>query len=169
LSSTIQPLSAEERDLLKVMLEGNPEVIEFVLSHIEIDNFTNPDARTLLELIQQHYGEFEGNLSHALLEMELDSNIKNLLSELMLARYTLSHGWQDMEIEIDEANPFLVARDAVVAFHRRLIKQQIELNKEALKEATLVGESATPFLQRQQELLQQLKRIESPEYLKLKQ
>ena len=167
LPSTIQPLSAEERDLLKVMLEGNPEVIEFVLSHIEIDNFTNPGARTLVELIQQHYEEFEGNLSHALLEMELDPNIKNLLSELMLARYTLSHGWQDMEIEIDEANPFLLARDAVVAFHRRLIKQQIELNKEALKEATLVGESATPFLQRQQELLQQLKRIESPDYLKL--
>lgn len=165
--STPSLLPPEERDLLKVILEGNHRVHQFVLSYVDKNRIRNVYVRNTLEILENINDEQENHIAHWLLETTTDPQFKALLSEVMLTRYSLSHGWKEMEKEIDEPDVMVLARDVVVALHRRCVQEDIEANKAALKEATLAGESAFPFLQRQQQLLELLKQIDSDNYLKI--
>jgi len=54
-----------------------------------------------------------------------------------------------------------IAKDAVVTVRRKAIRKEMEENQHALKEASSRREDATPYLQRQHELLRLKKEIES--------
>lgn len=158
-------LSAEERDLLKVLLEGHRDVIEFVLLQIKPEYLQHPLTLELIELVKQSYTTHEGTLAHYLLETATNPTLRALISEILLTRYTLSDGWKEKTIELP--HPLIIARDAVVALHRRYIQQKIDDTRNALKQAMLSGTSTTELLQQQQHLLQLKKKIESPHYLRI--
>jgi len=157
-TKTIPP---EERDILKLILEGNPEVIRFVLSNISLLQLSDERARRLAQLVLDLYDE-RGTIDAPLIVSEVqEPALKNLITDLVLSRYELSPQWEEMEKEIDVPDPMTIAKDAVVTVRRKAIRKEMEENQHALKEASSRREDATPYLQRQHELLRLKKEIES--------
>jgi len=151
----------EERDILKLILEGNPDVIRFILSNISLLQLSDERARRLAQLVLDLYDE-RGTIDAPSIVNEVqDPALKNLITDLVLSRYELSPQWQEMDMEIDVPDPMMIAKDAIVAVRRKAIQKEMEENQHALKEASIRRDDATPYLQRQQELLRMKKEIES--------
>ena len=83
----------EERDILKLILEGNPDVIRFVLSNISLLQLSDERARRLAQLILDLYDE-RGTIDATSIVNEVqDPALKNLITDLVLSRYELSPKW----------------------------------------------------------------------------
>jgi DNA primase len=155
-----KPIPPEERDILKLILEGNPEIIRYVLSNISLLQLSDERMRNLAQFVLDIYDE-RGTIDALSIVNELyEQDLKNLVTDLVLSRYELSPGWHEMEKEIDEPDPMMIARDAIIAIRRKAIQKDMEENQRALKEASAHQSDATPYLVRQHELLQMLKQLE---------
>ncbi|MGH2567839.1 MAG: hypothetical protein ACRDGA_05825, partial [Bacteroidota bacterium] len=95
-----------------------------------------------------------------------DVELKSLITDLALSKYELSKGWAAMEVEIEEPDPWKIARDAIVAIKRQAAQREIEQNQRRLKDASQRGQETSLYVQRHQELLNQLKVMETAEFLK---
>jgi DNA primase len=159
--SEVKPLPAEERDILKLILEGNPDIIRYVLSNISLSQMSSDRSRKLAQQVLDLYDE-RGTIDAPSLVNEVqEPELKNLITDLVLSRYELSPKWQEMEKEIDVPDPMMIAKDAIVTIRRKAIRKEMEENQRALKEASSLHQDATPYLQKQQELLRLKKEIES--------
>jgi DNA primase len=151
----------EERDIVKLLLEGNPEIIRFVLSNISLLQMSDGRARKLAQNILDLFDERGIIDATTVIDEVPEPELKSIISDLTLSRYELSPGWQAMEKEIDEPDPMVIARDAVTALRRKAIQKEMEENQRALKEASVIHGDATPYLRKQQELLAMLKNLET--------
>ncbi len=158
------PISAPERDILKLMLEGPPEVVQLLASHISTDELENPNVQTLVSTILGLMNESGPVNLSAYVESLTDPELKSIVTDLALSRYELSRGWSAMNVEIDEPDPREIARKAIVAVKRRVIQKEVERNQRELKEASQRGQEVKPFVLRHKELLNQLRSIEAPSF-----
>jgi len=151
----------EERDILKLILEGNPDVIRYILSNISLLQLRDERTRKLAQFILDLYDERGTIDATAIISEVQEPELKNLITDLALSRYELSRGWKAMEKEIDEPDPMIIAKDAIIAVRRKAIQEEMEKNQHALKEAGMLHGDATPYLLKQQELLRLKKEVES--------
>ncbi|MGB2868858.1 MAG: DNA primase [Bacteroidota bacterium] len=156
-----------ERDLVKLLLEGDKDVARFIFSNISVSQLSNPKAKKIIQMVLDMLDEKGVVDSTSLLNEVQDDELKGLMTDVAMSRYELSKGWKEMEKEIDEPEPWLIARDAVIILKRKAIQKEMELNQKALKEASQRGADAMPFVRRQQELLKQMKEVEKTEFLRL--
>ncbi len=153
------PIPPEEHDILKLILEGNSEVIHYLLSNISLGQFSNERMQRLAQFILDLYDDRGTIDATSIINEVQESEFKNLISDLVLSHYELSHGWQEMEKEIDEAEPMRIAKDAVVAIHRKNIQREREENLQLLEKAKMQGLEVRPFQQRAIELNELLKQL----------
>jgi DNA primase len=151
----------EERDILKLIIEGNPDVIRFLLSNVSLLQLTNEPLRKLAQFVLDVFDERGIVDATSLLNIVDTAEWKNMITDIALSRYDISRGWQEMEREIDEPDPMMIARDAVIALRRKAIQKEMEENQHALKKANMMKEDTKPFLLRQQELIAALKQLET--------
>jgi DNA primase len=150
----------EERDIVKLILEGNSDVIRFVLSNISLLQLSDERARRLAQLVLDLYDD-RGTIDATSIVSEVqDPELKNLITDLMLSRYELSPQWQEMEKEIDVPDPMMIAKDAVIAVRRKLIQKERENNKRLQDEAKNQGQDVKPYQHREMELYEMLKQLE---------
>ena len=150
----------EERDLLKLLIEGQPNVVQFILGNISLADLSDVRVRTVAELVINMLEETGTVDSVALVSGLPDKSLKGLVSDLVMDRYELSPRWQQMEKEIDEAEPVGVARDAVRIIRRKAIRSAMEENQHHMRDAAQAGEDTMPLMQRQLDLLRMLKELE---------
>jgi DNA primase len=165
-SDAMSPVPAAERDILKLLLENRTELVSFIFSRVTLADLTHEGARRLAELILTHFDERGGAEISDVLESLEDASLKSLVTDVAVSRYELSKGWHELEVEVEEADPFEIARGAIAALRKTKLQKEIEANQKLLKEASLAGENALPFVHRHQELIRKLKEVESPDYLK---
>ncbi|HVN47399.1 MAG TPA: DNA primase [Bacteroidota bacterium] len=152
-----EKIPAEERDLVKLLLEGNLDVLHFILSHISVEQFGNAQTRALAQFLIDRYDE-RGTIDATSIVHEIaDPAMQNLVSDLTLSRYELSRNW---EHGIDEPDPMIIARDALWRMQRKAIQRAMEENQRAMRDAAAQHTDTMPLLQRQQELLQMSKQLE---------
>jgi DNA primase len=155
----IKSVPPEEHDILKLILEGNPEIIRFLLSNISLVQFSNDRMRRLAQFVLDLYDERGTIDATAIINEVQESEFKNLISDLVLSHYELSHGWQEMEKEIDEAEPMRIAKDAIVAIQRKNIQREREENLQLLEKAKMQGLEVKPYQQRAIELNELLRQL----------
>jgi DNA primase len=157
-------ISSAERDILKLFLEGSGDIIDFLTAFISPDELSDQRVQKAVRFILQRR-EAVGAAPAAVIVNELDDpELKSLISDLTLSKYELSKGWAEMAVEIEEPDPWKIARDSVVALKRQAVQREIEQNQRRLKDAVQRGQDSHPFVQRHQELLNLLKRLDSAEF-----
>jgi DNA primase len=159
------PIAAEipaaERDLIHSMLEGGKEIVDFIFEHVQLDEFIHPHARALAETILQRLEEGESVEPPQLVAELEDPVLRRLVASLLFTRHHLSKAWDEHSAGMEQAEPRKVAADAIAAVRRRSIEQMIEKNQHSLKEASRRGEDITPILERHQQLLAEMKQLET--------
>ena len=157
--SETKPIPPEEHDILKLILEGDTEVIRYLLSNISLIQLSDERMRKLAQFVLDLYDE-RGTIDATAIVNELqESDLKNLISDLVLSHYELSRGWQEMEREIDEAEPMRIAKDAVVTIQRKIIQKEREENLQLLEKAQMQGLDVKSYQKRAIELNELLKQL----------
>ena len=145
-----------ERDILKLLLENQADMIGFIFSYITIEDISDPQLRRIIEFLLARFDE-RGSASVTELVNEIDdSAAKSLVTDIVMSKYELSKGWESGEMEFQDVDPWKVARDAIVAMVKRKLQKQVEINQRALKDASARGADAQALMQRHQELMRQL-------------
>lgn len=151
----------EERDIVKLILDGNPDIIRYILSNISILQLSDQRMQHLAQYFLDIFDDRGIIDAQSIISTIQEPELKGLITDLVLSRYELSQGWQAMEKEIDEPDPMLIAKDAIIAIRRKAIQKEMEENQRALKDATMHQGDSTPYLLKQQELMLLLKQLDS--------
>ena len=150
-----------ERDVLKLMLENQADMIGFIFSYITVDDIADPQLRKIVELLLARIDELgPGNVTEFVDELD-DPALKGIVTDIVMSKYELSKKWEWGEVEFEEVDPWRVARDAIIAMKKRKLQSQIEMNRRAVKETTAHGGDSQLLLRLHQELMQQLHDVES--------
>ncbi len=155
-----QGIPAAERDVLKIILENHGDLVDFVFSSLKVNDLTDSRIQRLAHMALNRI-QTNGFLDAGTFVNEVsDPELKSLVTDILLSRYEISKGWQDLAAEIDEANPRRIAQAAVAAIKRHALQKQIEENQRLLREASRRGDETLPFVQRHQDMLRMLKELE---------
>jgi hypothetical protein len=151
----------EERDILKILMEGDEEITGYITSNIIISDFSNPQVQKVANLVLHHRQTNSYNGVESLIHLVDDPVLKELITGISFSKYELSKGWQTPEKEVFEGDPWQIAKDAILIIKRRAIRNELEENQKSLKDANQKGADSRPFLLRHNELLRQIKELEA--------
>jgi DNA primase len=175
-SSTLKPsdsmtpvkteLTAEEREILELMLLGDLTLVQFIFTHLALSNFTDNRARTIAELVLSEYEEHGGLDLRSIVGSITDPSILSLLTELTARKYEPSKNWGEIKKQIEIGDPRQRAEDAIRRFLEKTIRALMIENMKFMNDAALQGADKNPFQLRHIELLDAEKRIKSPTYFK---
>ena len=134
---------AAERDLLKVMLESGPPLVEFVSAHIPPAQYTDPPARRAAELIAEFSRRGTDWDVAALLDAAGEPSLREYIAAIVLTRYELSRGWAAVE----RADPWEIASRCILRLKTGALDRRIAENHARMKEAETAGEDVAPYQQ----------------------
>lgn len=154
------PIPVAEADILRLMLENTPEVMDYVFSEITLLDFHHPKSRRLAEVIHSLQAE-QGlaDLTH-LLDHLADPELRNLATDLVLGRFEVSKGWQEREIDIEQAESLVVAQAAVYRIKRETLMRTIRENLIRLKGVSVGSDEARHYSSLHLELQRRLKELD---------
>ncbi|MBI3579823.1 MAG: DNA primase [Ignavibacteriales bacterium] len=159
-------IPAAERDILKLLLENQFEPVNLIFSHIVPDDLSNESVKRLVAFAFSRINERGAIQLTEFVEEVEDPVLKSIVTDVAMSKYELSQQWSKKETEIEEADPWDIARGAIASLKKQALQKHIEENQRLLKDASRQGSDTMPFVQRHQELIKQLKETESPEFLK---
>lgn len=152
-----QPLSAHERDLLKVMLEAGPPMVEFVFSHLTHDSFGNALARSAVEAIQKFVATGRAWDVTSLTNDLDDPELRRFVADCVVSKYDISKGWADVK----PGDLWTIAEKSILRARGLGIKKMIEENYRLLKQAQQNGEDVSLFMEENIRLEKERKELES--------
>ena len=161
-------IPAAERDILKLLIEADQTVLQYIFNHIHLGYLFDPRAQRIAQIIlddlehaRPQVGQEGSAHVHRLLETVEDEEALAILSDLALSRYELSKGWKELEKEFEEPLSMAIAKSAVAILKRNSIQREMEQIQQVLRDAAQKGIDSAPYLQRQQELIQMRKELEA--------
>lgn len=156
-------ISAPERDLLKVMLEVGPPMIEFVFAHCTLEDFVHPLARAAAELVSRlaPARETTWNVPAIVNETE-DALLRKFIADIVFSRYEISKVWTAVE----EPDPWAIAESSILRAKMLEIDRQIVQNQREMRQAENQGGDLSAFRQHNAELQKQKKELQAARLLK---
>ena len=120
-----------EKELIKLLLEGNKDIIDFILRHIKTDEFRISIHRDLAELIHAASMQEEELTAGLIIEKLKDEDQKLYIRELIFEKYPISKNWDEINPSSDsEMILKKYSHDAVKKFKLMQVEEKISfLNK----------------------------------------
>jgi DNA primase len=114
-------LPADEMQLLAVLLEGDPQMLEHVFARIDPQDFSHPLIRELVELVLAHYVNQRSFSIDEIVMEDLPAELRDLVTLLAIDRESISTYWARIDVDVPEPNPWRIARDCLV----RLLQERL--------------------------------------------
>jgi len=153
-----------ERDLIHAMLDGGEEVVTLISKHLRVTDFAHPQSRKLVETLLRHLDNKQPIDPAVLLNEVEEQTQSRFIANLVFSKYHLSKGWDESRIQVEQADPRKIAKDAITIIRKRALERTIEENQRLLKSASQRGENVLPILERHQQLLAEIKELELKSY-----
>ena len=159
----------EERVLLRLMLEQGTRMIEHVLGHMALDEFTDGAPRALVQTLVEMYRNDDVR-PQAILDGEHGDRLQRLAASAVMEEHEASTNWAEREdIPVPELNdrPYEAAESAMKLLKMDRVNGAIEQIRERAYQATQDGdEERMQRLQQKMMSLQELrKQIERGAFL----
>ena len=151
-------VSNYEKELIKLLLEGNEEIIELIYDYIHPNDFKNKMFKIIAEKVEDSYRS--GNVSPAaIIESIEDENIKSFILSFSINEESISRRWEERHHDgIIELNIVQQTKDLIKAYRLNKIDEQIKLNNQKI--AALEDEGKIILLMKEnKELFEQKKLI----------
>jgi len=121
---TINPI---ERDLIKMLFEGDKSIIDYIFTYIKPEDFSNETLRGLAEVVHETNMHEESIFPAILIEKITDDKVKDYIINLSFDKYILSKTWEDVHPGSPENLVFQkVAKDTVRSFRLNIIDTELE-------------------------------------------
>jgi DNA primase len=159
----------EERLLLRLMLEHGRRMVEHVLGHMALDEFTEGPPRELVQVLVEMYQNGDVQ-SERIAQGEYGDELANLYSGVTIDEHEASKNWAEQEdIPVPRPNdkPYAAAESAMKLLKLDRVNAAIDQVREQAYQATQAGdEDRMQKLQQKMMSLQELrKHVERGEFL----
>ena len=125
-----------EREIIKLLFEGNEKIIKFISQYISPDDFNIEVHNQLAHLVYDTYNNEEEIIPGALINKINDEEIESYAREITFDKYSISKNWDDISNVADEEKILLrVAADSVKKFKEIQIDQKINDNIKLMEAA----------------------------------
>ncbi|MEW6510495.1 MAG: DNA primase [Bacteroidota bacterium] len=151
------PLSAHERDLLKVMLEAGPAMVQFVFTHLTRDHFVHPLARKAVDVVMQSVESGKEWDLPSMVNGIDDAELGKFIADITVTRYDLSKEWSGVR----QGDLWTIAEKSILRARAIEIRRLIEENLRRMKDATRSGEDLTPYMEESIRLERERKELET--------
>ena len=126
-----------EKEIVKLLFEGNKEVIELIVNHVDPYSFSISYNRELFKLAVDTFDVGESIVAGALLDKLGEENSKAYLREITFEKYGISKIWDDIYPGADEKLVLMkYAKDTLKKFKLQQIDREINENHKRLEETT---------------------------------
>lgn len=156
----------QEKTLLRLMLEDGAPMIEFILGHMALEEFTPGPPREIVEILLQMYHE-EAIDTQRFFEGSFDEAVQRLVAEVLVDRYEPSENWASKKIHVPRINenPHKAATSAMTLLKLNRVKDAIVQHKEKMYRATHNGGDQHALQTEMMHLLELKKQIERGAFL----
>jgi DNA primase len=149
----------EERVLLRLMLEEGTRMVEHVLGHMALDEFTEGPPRELVQTLVQMYQDGDVR-TQALLEGEHGEQLQSLAASVMMEEHEASENWakrEDIPVPTFNGQPYKSADSAMKFLKLDRVNEAIEHVREQSYQANQAGD--TERMQRLQQKMMSLQEL----------
>lgn len=161
-----QPLP-EEKSLVRLMLDQGTPLVEFILGHMSLDEFTPGPVRRTAECFLSQYEN--GNVNRAaFLDGSLGEEVQRLATEVSVIQYEPSENWerkQNIIVPKLDGDPYEAAVSAMMLLKLDRINDAIEKQREDIYQASRTGDDLQPLQTQMMALYDLRRRIEKKEFL----
>lgn len=158
-AKTVGAIPPAEKELLLAMLEGGADVVQFILSQIDIESLDHPETKKLIKLLLDRIEEGMSVDANALMDETKDDSLRRLIADIVFNKYTISNRWEKASSDTERA-PQQIAEEALSFIKREQLQKIAEDNLRQLKEASKRGENVDRYLERNKQLLDEIKSLE---------
>ncbi len=162
-------LLPEEKVLLRIMLEHGTEMVEFILGHMGLDEFTEGPSRQMVEKLLEQY-EAGAVRSQPFLTGEYGAVLQRLATDLLADAHTLSENWErKRNIVVPEQNEkfYESASSAMTYLKLDRVDAATEDLRRAVHAAERDGGDVTGLLVRLGQMQALRRRIEARAFLEV--
>jgi DNA primase len=155
------PLPVAESDLLKLLMEPEREVVEYILSHITVSELRHDEAIRLFEALIKYYRRTGSIDPSVLITNEAFVQYSRLISRLYSERYEISAKWEDIRGTDEFPVRMQMAIDVIRTIKRRNVLERIEQLRKVIKEHENRGEDSISLTRELHLLQMELKTVDS--------
>jgi len=125
-----------EKEIIKLLFEGDKDVIELIIQHIDQYDFNVPFNKELFLLVTEAVEEGEPVVAGALLNKLGDEKSGAYLRELTFEKHGISRVWDDIYPGANVKQVLMkYAKDTLKKFKLQKISREINMNHKKLEEA----------------------------------
>jgi len=156
----VESFSSAERDILKLLLESDREVMEFIFSQVTEDELHHPVAQSLFAKLSDHYRSAGVFVASSLINNEQFSEFEPVVINLRAERYEVSERWETLRGFEEFPINLQLAVDAVRTLKKINIRERIETVRKNMREVEKEGGDSIALARDMQILQQELKLID---------
>ncbi len=134
-----EELPQAELQLLSVLVDGDPQMLENVFARVDVEHFTHPATRQLIEIILGHYVNQRSFTIDELVMEELEPRMRDLVTLLAVQRESISDHWESIDPDLGEPNRWRIARDCLIQLLENRIEREHVLIQDQLRPYTVSG------------------------------
>lgn len=157
---TMDEMPMEEKEILSAVLEDPKEMIPFVFRNIQPEDFSHRSSRRIAETILDLFDQTGKADSNQLIEQIIDEKEKTIVANITFNRYQLAERWNAIGSRASETRLYDIALGAIKLLKKKKLEHELAQNRIQMKDASLTGTDTIPFLQKQQDLMKQIKEID---------
>ena len=157
----------EEKLLFRLMLEHGASMIEYILGHMALDEFTAGTPRDLVTTLVEMYNDDDVR-PQAILDGSQGDALQTLATSVMVNEYEPSENWTRKDIRVPRLNqePREAAASAMTLLKLDRVNQAIDQVRERMRRMDAADDGAVQTLQQKMMSLQKLRQhIKRREYL----
>lgn len=164
-SSSEEP-RAPEKLLLRLMLERGTPMIEFILSHMAMDEFTEGPSRQIVERLLEMYEE-DRVRREPFVDGSMGPEVRALASEVLTDRYEMSENWRQKGVTVPEPyeDAHRAAADAMTFMKQQHVNKLMAAQDEKIRKAREGNEAVEPLLREKRKLEKLRLKIKDREFL----
>ncbi len=128
--------SPPEELLISLMLQHGKRLIEYVMGHMAVEEFTAGPARDIVEALLEMYRN-DDIRTHRFTDGTFEGPMQRLATRVLADRYVPSSNWKDRKgIHVPEKNedPFGAASDAMMRLKKRRVDEALEEARDEQKQ-----------------------------------
>lgn len=125
-----------EKELVKLLYEGNKTIIELIFHHFTPDDFNCQYHPELVQVVFEAYQNQDDLAAKNLIARIKDENLQAYLLEISFEKYSISKTWDELNPVLEDEKLFYkFALDTVKNFKIAKLEQQISFNHERIEQS----------------------------------
>lgn len=156
----LHTFATAERDIIKLILQSDRDVLEFIFSQVTSDELHDTGARELYDRLQDYYKQNGAIQMNTILNDDLFSQFSRVITSILAQRYEVSSRWHELRGFEEFPVNMQLAIDAVRTLKKRNVKDRIESVRKQMRESEREGGDSIRFARDLQILQKELKLID---------